>query len=724
MKSKLIGIAKGILFGGNILLLFFLLFESYITIPLWMQPIGRMHPIMLHFPIALMLLALLLEFFRFRPEFQSQPFFQNFSRYLLLFSILTGLLAAIMGLFLSQEEGYSGQMLDWHKWSGAGMVFLASLIYAFRDYKWYREKVSKVAIGITTLSIILAGHFGATLTHGENFILEPVLAAQVKMVPFEEAQVFNHLILPVLENKCNSCHNSSKAKGELIMTSIKTLLKGGENGVIFVGGKPEESSLLNRIHLPEEDDDHMPPSGKPQLTEGEKVLLVQWIQSNLEPETMLVSLPESDELRVIAMEFFDSQSSEPVFDFSAANPKTIQELNTSYRAVIPFAKDSPALDVVFFSAANFSPAALEELVQVSEQVVALNLNKMPVTDQEMKSILRFDNLVRLNLNFTGITGKGLAELVKLKNVRQLSISGTKVDFASISEAAKNFEKLQTVTVWNTSVTKSELETLREEFKNITWEVGREDLDEDILQLNLPQLANVSNIFMDTLALKIAHPIRDVEIRFTLDGSEPTRDNSPKFVFGETILTEGQLVKARAYKDGWDNSELAEFNVYQNRNLPDTVMLLSKLSRVHPANGSKTFFDKEQGTFNANSPAWANNWAGFRGNSMELLLEYDENVEVSSVSMRVLVEPSNVISPPESIEIWAGDDPNSLKLVGNMRPKQPTKEGEPYIELVTCEFKKITAKYIRVVSKPVEKIGDWSGRKGSGGLLLVDELFVN
>jgi len=101
-----------------------------------------------------------------------------------------------------------------------------------------------------------------------------------------------------------------------------------------------------------------------------------------------------------------------------------------------------------------------------------------------------------------------------------------------------------VTVWDTPVSKAELETLREKFKNITWVVGREDLDEDILQLNLPQLSNASNIFTDTLALKIGHPIRDVEIRFTLDGSEPDRENSAKFVFGETVLTEGKLVKAR------------------------------------------------------------------------------------------------------------------------------------------------------------------------------------
>jgi uncharacterized membrane protein len=724
MKSKLIGVAEGILFGGNFLLLFFLLFESYLDIPFWLQPIGRMHPLMLHFPIALLLLALFLEFFRFRPEFQSSPLFQDFSRYLLLFSVLTGWLAAVMGLFLSQEDGYSGQLLELHKWTGAGMVFLASLIYAFRNYPWYREKVAKAGIGITALSIILAGHFGATLTHGENFILEPILTTQVDMVTFEEAKLFDHLILPVLEKKCNSCHNPSKAKGELIMTNMKALLKGGENGVVFVGGKPEESTLLSRIHLPEDDEDHMPPSGKPQLTELEKALLEQWIKSNLAPETIVASLPESDELRIMAIGFLNSRETEPVFDFPAANPKAIQELNTSYRAVIPFAKDSPALDVVFFSASNYAPASLEELAKVSGQIVALNLNKMPVTDQDMKLLLRFENLIRLNLNYTEITGKGLAELVKLKNLRQLSVSGTQVDFGSLKEVAGKFESLQTMTVWNTMISKAELESLKKEFKNINWVAGREDLDKDVLQLNLPRLSNLSNIFQDTLTLKIGHSIRDVEIRFTLDGSEPERETSAKFVFGETVLTESKLVKAKAYKEGWNASDVATFSVYKNQHIPDTAVLLSKMSSVHPANGSQTFFDKELGTFNANSPAWANNWAGFRGNPMELLLEFDEYVEVSSVSMRVLVEPSNVIFPPESIEIWGGDGPNSLRLVGKMRPEQPTKEGEPYIELVACQFETYSAKYIKIVAKPVEKIGEWSRRKGERGLLLIDEMFVN
>jgi hypothetical protein len=254
--------------------------------------------------------------------------------------------------------------------------------------------------------------------------------------------------------------------------------------------------------------------------------------------------------------------------------------------------------------------------------------------------------------------------------------------------------------------------------------GRVETPEDILQLNLPQLANSSNIFRDSMVLELGHPIRDVEIRFSLDGTEPDRENSPEFIVGETVLKEGKLVKARAYKEGWLASEVSTFDVYQNRHLPDTVVLLSRLSRVHPANGPQTFFDGEMGKFNANSPAWANNWAGFIRNDMELLLEYKVPVSVSSLGMRILVEPSNVIFPPSSLEIWGGNDPNALKLIGKMTPKQPTQEGKPYIELISFDVKPFEGKFFKVVAKPVEKIPVWSRRKGGSGLLLVDEMFVN
>lgn len=724
MKGNPLKIAERILFAGNILLLFFLLFESFIVLPVWFQSLGRMHPLMLHFPIALLLLALVMEFFRFSPKYKDQEFYQDFTKKLFLFAAFTSLLTAVMGLFLSLEEGYSGDVLDRHKWSGSAMVFFASILYSIRNRPWYREKIAQISSGLTAATLIMAAHFGATLTHGDDFILAPVLQARILAVSFEDAQVFDHLILPILEKKCTSCHNASKSKGELLLTTQENFLKGGKTGVIFVGGNPEESLIFQRMHLPLDNEEHMPPTNKPQLTAEEKALIAQWIKSDLPFETRVASLPSTDSLRMMAVNFLKPTSVEEVYDFPHADAETVQKLNNEYRVLTPVSRDSPALDVTLFSKANYTNTSLEELLEVGEQIVSLNLAKMPVTDAEMKTVAQFKNLTRLNLNFTEISGQGLEQLESLKKLRHLSLSGTSVDLASLQFVMKDLSSLHSVTVWDTPITAAEVKNLRKEHVGIDLVASREEKAEDILQLNLPQLGNSSNIFRESMSLALRHPIRDVEIRFTLDGTEPDRENSLEFIAGKTLLKEGKLVKARAYKEGWLASEVSAFNVYQNRHLPDTVVLLSRLNRVHPANGPQTFFDGEMGKLNANSPAWANNWAGFIRNNMELLLKYKVPVSVSNLGMRILVEPSNIIFPPSSVEIWGGNDPNNLRLIGKMSPKQPTQEGKPYIELITFDVKPFEGKFFRVVAKPVEKIPAWSKRKGGAALLLVDEMFVN
>ena len=49
-------IVFNIIFAGNCLLLFLLAAEKYIVVPAWLQVIGRMHPLVLHFPVVLLLL--------------------------------------------------------------------------------------------------------------------------------------------------------------------------------------------------------------------------------------------------------------------------------------------------------------------------------------------------------------------------------------------------------------------------------------------------------------------------------------------------------------------------------------------------------------------------------------------------------------------------------------------------------------------------------------------
>src|SRR5690606_11301466 len=102
------------------------------------------------------------------------------------------------------------------------------------------------------------------------------------------------------------------------------------------------------------------------------------------------------------------------------------------------------------------------------------------------------------------------------------------------------------------------------------------------------------------------------------------------------------------------------------------------------NGANTFFDHQLGSFNANSPAWANNWGGFRNNDMELLLQYHHPVSISSVSLNLLIETENSIFPPSSVEIWGGSSPADLRLMSRHQTQLPDVYRKPYIQLMDYE----------------------------------------
>lgn len=88
--------------------------------------------------------------------------------------------------------------------------------------------------------------------------------------------VYKDVVAPILANKCNGCHGAEKSKGKLKMHTFADLLKGGSEGeVTVIAGKAAESLLLKRVALPMDDDEHMPPEDKEQLTK-EEVALIQW----------------------------------------------------------------------------------------------------------------------------------------------------------------------------------------------------------------------------------------------------------------------------------------------------------------------------------------------------------------------------------------------------------------------------------------------------------------
>jgi uncharacterized membrane protein len=697
MHLKFRTFAEQLLIASNIFILFLLLFESKLVIPAWLQTIGRMHPLILHFPIVILLLAMLLEFFSFRPEYAKNSFYRNFLQNLLLAGSLLAAVTVIMGLFLSREEGYEGEILTYHKWTGVGIFFFASFIYGIRNSVWYKAPVAKAGSLLTVVALIMTGHYGAALTHGTNFIWEPIESRkEAAVIAPDEAVVFSHVVQPILEQKCTSCHNADKMKGQLSLVNMQAILKGGKSGKLLVPGNPEISLLLERIHLPVEEKKHMPPTGKPQLTQQETAILNLWIKDQAKFDKKLAAYPEKDSLRFLATAYLLPASQTEAYDFDPADEDEVALLNTDYRTIIPLAKNSPALAVNIYNRATYTSKQLDELDGIKKQVISLNLNKMPVKDADLESIGKFENLQRLNLNFTEISAGGLKTLTELKNLSSLAISGTKINYKELHSWLPAFKNLKSVAIWNTPLSVSEIAQLQKANSNIAIIGGFKDDGKNVLRLNPPQMKNSSPVFSESLALQLKHPINGVEIRYTTDGSEPDSTKSP-LVNDKMLLTKSESIKAKAFKNGWYGSETVEFNVYKSRLQPDSVNLLAPLNRVHQATGAKTFFDQKLGVIGANNPAWANNWAGVKDNDMVLVSEFRKPALISSVGIHYMIEEDTGIFPPETVEVWGGKDAKNMKLLSKFKTAMPAKGDKPSLKTLEGKFKPQTVSCLKIVA---------------------------
>jgi len=132
------------------------------------------------------------------------------------------------------------------------------------------------------LSIVITGHLGGNITHGEDHLTEPLkeLSSTVLGIEKEENEfslneknyreqpIYSGIIAQILSKKCVSCHNTKRTKGGLQMHTYAAFQKGGKNGPIVNYDNPELSELFVRIHLPLEQKKHMPPKSKKQLTKA------------------------------------------------------------------------------------------------------------------------------------------------------------------------------------------------------------------------------------------------------------------------------------------------------------------------------------------------------------------------------------------------------------------------------------------------------------------------
>ena len=266
---------------------------------LW-QFLGRLHPLIVHFPIGLLIVALLLEFFTINKKNSE---LRSGINILLVVGAVSAVLATVFGWLLQEQDQYSGEILTFHKWSGITTAVLATITVfihrsMMRKGHWNLLKTYRAILITTVAGVSVAGHFGASLTHGPDFLTSVLPWNADEGIPrnpnFNLAQFDNEgtpgvltdaqmadlnlEVRSIFAHNCYKCHSSEKIKGELRLDRKAFVFKGGESGPVITPGHPEESEMIRRLLLPRDDEESMPPKGK-KLSEQEIATLQFWIKA-------------------------------------------------------------------------------------------------------------------------------------------------------------------------------------------------------------------------------------------------------------------------------------------------------------------------------------------------------------------------------------------------------------------------------------------------------------
>lgn len=257
---------------------------------------GRLHPMIVHFPIALLIFAAILELFTLK-KFESK--FRPAIRLLVLIGAVSAIIAAVFGWLLADSDAIEGELLDLHQQIGIATAVLSVLVLFFlqkitKKYKSNQVLLYRSFLFIAALGVSITGHFGASLTHGEEFLTEvlpwkgaedglenipsaPInlTAYQAELNPETEMKLIGEVRM-VLAHNCYKCHSGAKIEGELRLDEKEFVFAGGESGKILIPGNPAESDMIRRINLRKGHKDVMPSKGK-LLTDPEKQLLELWI---------------------------------------------------------------------------------------------------------------------------------------------------------------------------------------------------------------------------------------------------------------------------------------------------------------------------------------------------------------------------------------------------------------------------------------------------------------
>ena len=440
--------------------------------------LGHLHPVFVHLPIGFLALAYVIQYL-----FKSNAEKSRLIDFVLIAGIVSSLLAAFFGWMLSLSGGYEENLLDWHRYTAIAVCVVSIALLAYKRYKKdeYRTLYYHAGFHLMMLALLLAGHFGGEMTHGEGYLFSAATDTETGAVVQKQkittltaastVSIYDGIVEPVLAQKCMQCHNEKKKKGDFQLHTLEALMKGGKNGKTIVAGDLDHSEFIRRILLDKGDEKHMPPKGKSQLTQPEIDLLSWWVLHGVSTSQSVKEVSTNDTIRKFLSDAVKQSAGPAALDSIApADAASIAALKKINVAVVPLATGTHFLELNMVNVPSFGDKDVPLLQEIAPQVMWLVLADSKITDAGLASLKSCSNTTRLNLKNTAITNASIPWIAQFSKLEYLNMVGTKIDDAGLLGLAPS-ATLKKIFCWQSGITANGVMAFQKKYPNIDIDFG-------------------------------------------------------------------------------------------------------------------------------------------------------------------------------------------------------------------------------------------------------------
>lgn len=661
---------------------------------------GRLHLVFLHLPIGFLILAGVLAAYsawlktdRFRPAIDLA----------VAAGAVAALAAALSGWTLSREGGYEAAILSRHQWLGFATAAAAVTTWMLRHARWYLP-----ALLATVVLVSLAGHYGGALTHGEDYLFGDDKAGNAAAAPAANTE-FAAYIEPILRQKCVSCHNPGKKKGELLLDSPEHIMLGGKNGLVVVAGKPDSSELLRRVLLPGHDDEHMPPRGKLPLTPEEIERLRQWIARGASfdaPATpgQQVNLPEAPRF--------------PPVEVEPASAGALEQLRRQRIAIVVLGENLPWLAVSATGKKDLDANCRAALEKVGRQVAQLDLGHSNADDQWLETIGKLPHLTRLALSNTAVSDAGIKKLASLQYLEYLNLTNTAISDEALATLAQ-LPALKSLYLWGTRCSAAAIGNMQQQRPALRIDAGTPaDSNSTPLQLRAPKILYARNIFDDTVQVALDFPFKTISLFYTLDQASPTTQ-SARYKGEPLIFDQSTTLRTIAAREGWANSPIVQASFVKRKWTPQKVSLLKPPSPKYPGDGALSLYDGKIGETHTDK-----SYLGYEGEHLTAVLDFGKPVDFSRLSIHYAENNGSWVFAPHGLLVWTSDDGKNWKPCIQARYPAPPAMQETRAGIISEAAPQTTkTRFLKVTVENLLKNPRWHAAPGQKCWVFVDEILV-